>query len=136
MSTKQIIVIRRDLKMRRGKEIAQGAHAAAMWQAQLLQRCAQGGLIPVLSDVERDWIFGQFTKVVLQTPDEASLLEVCEVARAAALTTHLVVDAGKTEFNGVPTATCCAIGPAAVELLDLWFGKNSALSETGKLALY
>ncbi len=28
---KQVIVIRRDLKMRRGKEIAQGAHASMAW---------------------------------------------------------------------------------------------------------
>jgi PTH2 family peptidyl-tRNA hydrolase len=28
---KQVIVIRRDLRMRRGKEIAQGAHASMAW---------------------------------------------------------------------------------------------------------
>ena len=34
--TKQVIVIRRDLRMRRGKEIAQGAHAATAWLAELV----------------------------------------------------------------------------------------------------
>ena len=33
---KQVIVIRRDLKMRRGKEIAQGAHASSSWLANLV----------------------------------------------------------------------------------------------------
>lgn len=33
MNTKQVIVIRRDLNMRRGKEIAQGGHAACGWLA-------------------------------------------------------------------------------------------------------
>ena len=32
--TKQVIVIRRDLRMRRGKEIAQGAHASMAWLRQ------------------------------------------------------------------------------------------------------
>ena len=37
--TKQVIVIRRDLKMRRGKEIAQGAHASMLWLAdRVIQR--------------------------------------------------------------------------------------------------
>ena len=35
---KQVIVIRRDLKMRRGKEIAQGAHASSAWLVSAAQR--------------------------------------------------------------------------------------------------
>ena len=31
MEPKQVIVMRRDLGMRRGKEIAQGAHASMIW---------------------------------------------------------------------------------------------------------
>jgi PTH2 family peptidyl-tRNA hydrolase len=38
-SIKQVIVIRRDLRMRRGKEIAQGAHASTAW---LRERVLQG----------------------------------------------------------------------------------------------
>ena len=35
--TKQVIVMRRDLGMRRGKEIAQGAHASMIWLAQRIR---------------------------------------------------------------------------------------------------
>jgi PTH2 family peptidyl-tRNA hydrolase len=31
VDVKQVLVIRKDLKMRRGKEIAQGAHASMAW---------------------------------------------------------------------------------------------------------
>lgn len=37
---KQVIVIRRDLGMRRGKEIAQGAHASMAWLRRRLKRTA------------------------------------------------------------------------------------------------
>ena len=43
--TKQVIVIRRDLRMRRGKEIAQGAHASMAW----LARRVLAGMTPVRS---------------------------------------------------------------------------------------
>lgn len=36
-ATKQVIVIRRDLKMRRGKEIAQGSHASMAFMSHLLR---------------------------------------------------------------------------------------------------
>jgi PTH2 family peptidyl-tRNA hydrolase len=48
---------------------------------------------------------------------EAELLEVYESALVAGLHTSLIVDAGRTEFNGVPTKTCIAIGPEFPERL-------------------
>jgi PTH2 family peptidyl-tRNA hydrolase len=30
----------------------------------------------------------------------------------------LVVDAGATEFHGVPTKTCCAVGPGWTDEVD------------------
>jgi PTH2 family peptidyl-tRNA hydrolase len=30
----------------------------------------------------------------------------------------LIVDAGTTEFHGVPTKTCCAVGPAWADAVD------------------
>ena len=117
--TKQVLVVRRDLKMRRGKEVAQGAHAASMWQARRIQHCVMTQTVPVLSNAERAWLFDELsTKVVLQTPSEDSLREVCAAARAAGLRVELVTDVGKTEFDGVPTATCCAIGPDEVAAID------------------
>jgi len=50
MNVKQVIVIRRDLKMRRGKECAQAAHASMMWLTKRITeviRCAsEPHLIP------------------------------------------------------------------------------------------
>ncbi len=116
MSVKQVIVIRRDLKMRRGKEIAQGSHASMMWLSERVQKFFNGTVF--LSPEEREWIHGTFTKVTLQVDSEEALVDVYKRARDAGLTVHMVVDSGKTEFNGVPTKTCLAIGPHDAEHID------------------
>lgn len=136
-ATKQVLVIRRDLRMRRGKEIGQGAHAASMWMARRIHHCVMTQTVPVLSDAERAWIFDELTtKIVLQTPTEDSLREVCAIAQAAGLRVELVTDAGKTEFDGVPTATCCAIGPDECAAVDRVTGPEAELFRSGRLSLY
>lgn len=130
-ATKQVLVIRRDLRMRRGKEIGQGAHAASMWMARRIQHCVMTQTVPVLSDAERAWIFDELTtKIVLQTPTEDSLREVCAIAQAAGLRVELITDAGKTEFDGVPTATCCAIGPDECAAVDRVTGPDGFYGRT------
>ena len=111
--TKMVIVIRRDLKMRRGKEIAQGAHASQMW---LLDRAAAGNV--VLTDAERAWIEGGTRKICVTVNSLEELLVICLRAEAAGITTGLVEDAGDTEFGGVPTVTVCAVGPGWSDLID------------------
>jgi PTH2 family peptidyl-tRNA hydrolase len=40
------------------------------------------------------------------------LIDVINKAKEVGLITSLITDAGHTEFNGVPTITCGAVGPA------------------------
>src|SRR3954453_9500686 len=95
---KQVIVMRRDLGMRRGKEIAQGAHASMIW---LATRIRQPGYS--FTEAERRWLDGPFTKVCVRAESEEELLAIVEKAREAGVLAHLCVDAGRTEFHGVPT---------------------------------
>jgi PTH2 family peptidyl-tRNA hydrolase len=64
------------------------------------------------------WLNGLFTKVVVSCDSEQELLELYEQANSNGLPSSLIVDAGLTEFNGVPTKTCIAIGPAKSEYID------------------
>jgi PTH2 family peptidyl-tRNA hydrolase len=105
-SPKQVIVMRRDLGMRRGKEIAQGAHASMIWLSLSIR---QPGL--TFTEAERRWLDGAFTKVCVRADSEEELLAIVAKAREASVLVQLGVDAGKTEFHGVPTPTCCAFGP-------------------------
>ena len=49
---------------------------------------------------------------------EEELLELHHKALLANIPTVLITDSGKTEFHGVPTITCIAIGPYYSEEID------------------
>ncbi len=128
--TKQVIVIRRDLRMRRGKEIAQGAHASMAWLRQrVMPRMTPAGTVDHIqfSAAERAWLEGSLRKVTVRVGSEAELMAVYEKALEAGLAAHLITDRGLTEFGGVPTRTCLGIGPDYDELID---------PVTGDLELY
>jgi PTH2 family peptidyl-tRNA hydrolase len=116
-SAKQVIVMRKDLGMRKGKMIAQGAHASLRV---LLERGAATGDQYVIEMTEpmKAWMTGRFTKVCVSVDSEAALDDVVARAKAAGVPCALIVDAGQTEFHGVPTKTCCAVGPAWTEDVD------------------
>jgi len=114
---KQVIIVRRDLKMRRGKEIAQGSHAAMAWMSERLRSVRDGQPLK-LSAAEEQWSFGACAKVCVRVNSEEELRAVHEKALAAGIESHLIIDSGRTEFGGVPTATACALGPDAVEKID------------------
>lgn len=99
---KQMIVMRKDLNMRKGKMIAQGAHAS---MKALLENMDHPSV--------KAWLSQAFAKIAVSVDSEEELLAVMEKARSAGLITALITDAGRTEFNGVPTNTCIAIGPAS-----------------------
>ena len=128
--TKQVIVIRRDLRMRRGKEIAQGAHASTAWLAdRVLQGMTPDGTVDhvALSAAERSWLQSSFRKVTVKVSSEEELMAVYRKAVGAGLVVHLVTDRGLTEFGGIPTRTCLAVGPDYDDLVD---------PVTGDLELY
>lgn len=121
--------MRTDLNMRRGKQIAQGAHASlGVILAMMNSRYEQpfGALQPTEvkelylfnnTPIEK-WINGIFTKIGLRIGSEKELLELYEQAKNAKLPTILITDNGITEFNGVPTKTCIAIGPGYEKDID------------------
>lgn len=124
MQFKQVIVVRKDLKMRKGKIAAQVAHAAMKI---LLDRStikvlafdeAPSLIIPLDSPYLQEWIQGIFTKVVVSCKDEDELLDVARASEKRGFPIAVIVDSGATEFHGVPTRTCVAVGPAPVTDID------------------
>lgn len=96
MSEKAVyIVIRRDLKMRRGKEIAQGVHAMAR-----------------LGYVEGAPL------IVLQARDDDHMADILHEASMAHVNCAITQDAGRTEVEP-GTRTAAAIGPVEKGRLPL-----------------
>lgn len=127
-TSKQIIIIRKDLKMRRGKEIAQGSHASLGALLSIAQH-KDGKIIIDISknDAISDWLKNGFTKITLQCDNEKELVEIYNQAKKAGLPCILITDAGRTEFKGVLTKTAIAIGPGDPDEID---------KITGNLPLY
>ena len=133
---KQIIIVRKDYpdgeggtkRLRRGKEIAQACHASGWFMLDLLTEMLESNKINKEQINETlVWVAGGQTKVCLQVHSEKELDDLYQQALDAGLRCNLVTDAGRTEFNGVPTKTCLSIGPNNPDKID---------KITGHLKLY
>lgn len=116
--TKQVLVVRKDLNMRKGKIGAQCAHASL---GVILRQMFDGedGSRILKSDPRIDpWLENSFTKICVTVNSEEELLEIHRKAKEAGILTCLITDNGKTEFNGVPTHTVVAVGPDTIERVD------------------
>lgn len=121
---KQVIVMRKDLNMRKGKMVAQGAHASvgAVWliekELETLKYDDDGFKPAPWFEPYLAWKSGAFTKICVSVNSDEELLEIGAKATFKGLPVKLITDSGKTEFNGIPTRTCLAIGPAWAEDID------------------
>ena len=116
LKSKQVIIIRKDLNMRKGKQIAQGAHASMKVILDLMSANIVDNKISLILDMESssamsDWLNGIFTKICVSVDSEKELVDIYEKAISLGIPSSLIEDAGLTEFNGVPTKTAVAIGP-------------------------
>jgi PTH2 family peptidyl-tRNA hydrolase len=139
---KQVIVMRKDLNMRKGKMVAQGAHAsmaAVLNMGSIVRETSDltgevvtvDHVIPMFKrqsafngkpDIDNQpldiWLSGAFTKVCVSVDSEEELLAVFGKALDAGIPAALITDSGLTEFNGVPTNTCIGVGPWWSDELD------------------
>jgi len=110
---KQVIVIRKDLKMRRGKEIAQGSHASMHFITERVRKNAV-----TFTEQELAWFARGHAKITLQVETLAELEELHQKALDAGIESHIIEDEGVTEFRGVYTKTALAIGPDFARNID------------------
>lgn len=115
---KQVIVVRKDLNMRKGKIAAQVAHASMKFLVDNNESKNGKQLHVSLSIEEAAWIAGSFAKVVVSVDSENELRDLMLKAEIDGVEVHHIIDSGKTEFHDVPTLTCAAFGPDRSDLID------------------
>lgn len=125
---KQVIVVRSDLKnieghkIRTGKLVAQCCHASIAF---ILKNITNKNRLH-LSKVEEKWLEDGQTKICVKVDSEEELHKIYSAARSSYLETHLIKDAGRTEF-AEPTYTCLAIGPDYSSKIDRITGELKLL---------
>ncbi len=129
-TAKQMIVVRRDLKMRKGKIAAQAGHACVTAVLMALEKedrlgdiMTEGDWITLRpTDKEAtplsDWFLNGTAKICVYVDSEEELLEIDQKAKEQGFISALIRDAGHTEFHGVPTYTCLALEPLTPELTE------------------
>ncbi len=114
---KQIIVVRADLQMGKGKLAAQSSHASLS----SFQKTSRKE-----PEIAKRWEAEGQKKVVLKVQSEAELLEYFQKAKEAGIPCELIRDAGHTQVEP-GTITCLGAGPWNENELDSIFGKLKLL---------
>ena len=111
---KQAILIRIDLKMGKGKLVAQCCHACI------------GAYLKAKKYNKDMWIKEGMKKVVLKVSSEKELKDLQKLAKKEKLACELIRDAGLTQIKPGP-ATALGIGPGKDREIDKLTGKLKLL---------
>ncbi|MCI4457258.1 MAG: peptidyl-tRNA hydrolase [Desulfurococcales archaeon] len=111
---KQVIVVRSDLKMSKGKLAVQVAHASV------------DAVLKAINDKEwstwvNKWVEQGMKKIVVRVENEERLLDIYNKCVSNKLPCSIIRDAGKTELPP-GTLTAVGIGPAPSDLIDMISG--------------
>ncbi|MBW3002195.1 peptidyl-tRNA hydrolase Pth2 [Candidatus Woesearchaeota archaeon] len=112
---KQVILIRKDLKLSKGKMSAQAAHAST------------DALLKSHKDDIKNWKDQGMKKVILGVENQEELLKLKVQAEDAGLVTVIIADAGRTEL-APGTVTAVGIGPDDEDKIDRVTGHLKLIS--------
>jgi PTH2 family peptidyl-tRNA hydrolase len=105
MSLKQVILVRKDLKLPKGKMAAQVSHASVE------------AVLKTDKSLVKEWQSSGMEKVVVLVKDKEELYKYIQHAKDSGITTSVITDAGRTVVEP-GTVTCGAIGPDEENRID------------------
>lgn len=105
MDYKQVILIRHDLKLPKGKMAVQSAHAAVE------------AALKADKEKVKKWRSGGSKKITVRVDSKEELYKHIQQAKDLSLATAVITDAGRTVIEP-GTVTAAAIGPEKEETVD------------------
>jgi len=114
---KQVIIVRKDVKMSVGKIAAQVAHAAVS-AAEITRKTRRKWY--------KEWMIEGQRKIVLEVDSVDELLKIYDLAKEKNLPVALIKDMGLTELPP-DTITTIGIGPAPENIINSLTGKLKLL---------
>ncbi len=114
---KQSIVVRKDLGMGQGKQVAQGSHASLSSFLKVQHENPE---------IANRWLEEGQKKICLKVDGERELVEMFQKCKDAGIPCELIQDAGHTQLDP-GTKTAFAAGPWNEEQLDKLLGKLKLL---------
>lgn len=135
---KQVIIVRTDLNMRKGKMCAQSAHAS---MKVFFDRMKFEGsnfyhykdCITTFTHEMLEWMQGSFTKIVVGCNSEQELFDLQKQADEVGIVNAIILDNGNTEFKEI-CPVCLGSGNKKIYFqFPEKFGKCSHCNGTGKI---
>ncbi len=114
MALKQVLIVRTDLGMGKGKIAAQCAHGSI------------AAFLKADASVRDEWVDSGMPKIVLKVSGEKELAVLFQKAKKAGLPAALIQDAGHTQIDP-GSKTVVGIGPAEETELDKVTGELKLL---------
>ena len=123
---KQVIVMRKDLNMRKGKIAAQAGHACVTSIFKAINNTEDfswwiddnGNVKSSDKNYLAEWLNSSYRKICVYVNSEEELLDIAKRADEKKLTYALIQDSGFTEFHGVATYTCIGFEPLPDEVIN------------------
>lgn len=122
MSTKQVIIVRRDIRMRRAEMVATAAKASVSFLVDNNESEHHDELQLKLTPDESAWLFGNSKRVILGVQSESALRSIMLQAELDGLTVcpqyrGMRLDESKSDYC-YEQLVCVAIGPHDEEAID------------------
>ena len=116
---KQVIVVRRDLKLRRAEIASCVARASSAFIIENIEDSDDNKLVASLTQEEKEWFLGDRKTIVLGIQSEDALRRIIDKAEIQGLNVNVISKRSFDEkISYEDVVICVAIGPHDEDLID------------------